>query len=386
MVPTSILQRHATLWILAITSWAGGQPSGEADIEACRADPPHTELVGSSLLSKSWVVNRTSLPERLKGSSLEISNSGREEAEQLHRELGLPTVVYGVFTSPKAKYAAQLEAVLNTWGRDVPPQKLIVVGVEGTNPNVTYNPAPLCQDGHVGNEGISCKEATLLTEGHKTGASWVIILGSDNYALPRNFEAELKRRDAAAPQILAIWGCGRGQYCEDREGGLCGGAGYAISRAALDKMIGQGANVAQQFIEESMKTAREECGNWSDQVTSCIARRRGVQQVNLDGLHGWSICADARTDVCGHTYRHILEQDEFAPLTFHYLQPEEMYEIHQIKQDIDDSQKSRSFFRIDTVQGDARKADKWLLSYKQHRLEYIRTVNDGMAEVRRSSV
>ena len=39
-------------------------------------------------------------------------------------------VVYGVFTSPLPKYAEQMAAVADTWAQDVPPQKLLVVGVK----------------------------------------------------------------------------------------------------------------------------------------------------------------------------------------------------------------------------------------------------------------
>ena len=44
--------------------------------------------------------------------------------------------------------------------------------------------------------------------------------------------------------------------------------------------------------EESMHTASTVSGYWSDQVTSCIARRNGVKEVDLPGLYGWRLCAE----------------------------------------------------------------------------------------------
>jgi len=247
-------------------------------------------------------------------------------------------VVYGVFTSPLPKYAQQLAAVEDTWAKDVPPQRLLVVGVNGSTSGVAYHPAPMCLDGHVTNAGISCKEATLLATGYEAGADWVVVIGSDNYVFPRHFEARLEKENAKIAQIFAIFGCGGGEYCEDGKSGICGGAGYAISRAALDKMIGKAESASENFVQESMTTASGVGGYWSDQVTSCIARRHHVKEVQLSGLYGWKLCPGDGALTCPfreELYRQYINDmsPEKNPLTFHYIAPEEMHTIHKMAHD-----------------------------------------------------
>jgi len=251
-------------------------------------------------------------------------------------------IVFGVFTSPVPKYAEQMKAVAQTWGKEVLEvlhQKLLVVGVRGTIPGVAYKLAPQCPEGHFDNYGISCKEATVLTTGYELGADWIVVVGSDNYVFPKNFEERLSQEDPNKPQIFAIWGCGGGIFCEDHKIGLCGGGGYAISRGALDRMIGKGPRASQNFIKETIQTAITVGGNWSDQVTSCISRRRGVQPVNLTGLHPWMLCP-------GSTWANPIWECEFnqelytrtimsKPLTFHYVDPVVMHKIHKTRRKVE---------------------------------------------------
>jgi len=308
-------------------------------------------------------------------------------------------VVYGVFTSPLPKYAEQMAAVADTWAKDVPPQKLLVVGVNGTAPGVTYKKAPKCKDGHVTNTGISCKEATLLTTGYELGADWVVVVGSDNYVFPRHMEERLARENAADPQILAIFGCGAGEYCEDHKGGLCGGGGYAISRGALDKMVGQAPKASHNFIQESMDTAKSVCGYWSDQVTSCIARRRGVKEVQLEGLYAWQLCSPGvwACDFNPSIYRNKMLSSSPKALTFHYITPDVMRTIHKMAKEVEkDVQKmggrgalSKVGDQIEAEESDAGKVKSEhvhlnLLStstaddnYEMHRAFYVQMWNEA---------
>eukprot|EP00928_Gymnodinium_smaydae_P041333 TRINITY_DN27995_c0_g2_i1.p1 TRINITY_DN27995_c0_g2~~TRINITY_DN27995_c0_g2_i1.p1 ORF type:complete len:386 (-),score=40.69 TRINITY_DN27995_c0_g2_i1:148-1239(-) len=239
---------------------------------------------------------------------------------------GPAKVVFGLFTSPKAKYVAQLDAVLSTWASDVEaPHELLIAGVNRTQmqSNIHYLPAPECVDGSPG-PGVTCKEATLLTTAYRRGATWAVIGGTDNYIYAKRFLDRLSSEDASVPQILGMFGCGAPRdtcCCADHVPGLCGGGGYAISRAALSSMIGNQSDVAaRSFIKEAIHVSDTESMGWSDQVTSCIGRRRGVQQVELGGLHAWrQSLADIRSD--------IEEPHRIAALTYHYVQPDEMKEI-----------------------------------------------------------
>jgi len=305
-------------------------------------------------------------------------------------------VVYGVFTSPLPRYAKQLAAVEDTWAKDVPPQKLLVVGVNGSTPGVTYKQAPACQDGHVSNSGISCKEATLLSTGYELGADWVVVLGSDNYVFPKHMEARLLKENAGKAQILGVFGCGDGKYCEDGKSGLCGGAGYAISRGALDKMVGKAEQASEVFIQESMETARTVSGYWSDQATSCIARRRGVKEVQLENLYGWKLCepGSLECDFSENAYRRKIVNKKHKPLTFHYIGPEEMNTIHQMAHEADADISFLDYNDTVFTQKSKGQVDLSLLgfsssgaedTYEAQRTKYIRMMNEEMEATSRPS-
>jgi len=106
-----------------------------------------------------------------------------------------------------------------------------------------------------------------------------------------------------------------------------------LSRAALKRMIaGEGP---EAFVKLSMETAETVGGYWSDQVTSCIARRHGVSEVSLTGLYGWKLCRSQTSFFdCGFDedlYRQKIESTSPTALTFHYVTPEEMHRIHYIQ-------------------------------------------------------
>jgi hypothetical protein len=143
--------------------------------------------------------------------------------------------------------------------------------------------------------------------------------------------------------------------CEDHKPGICGGPGYAISRGALGTMIGKAEDASKAFIEESMHTASTVSGFWSDQTTSCIARRRGVEEVDLLGLYGWRLSSrlptgweqlspatssfyglkifnstNPKLGMFNETiYRQAVLSSTPKPLTFHYISPMEMRRIHE---------------------------------------------------------
>lgn len=119
-----------------------------------------------------------------------------------------------------------------------------------------------------------------------------------------------------------------GSTARTKKGGLCGGAGYAISRAALKAMVGEARDAGEQFVQESMHTAEAVCGYWSDQVTSCIARRHGVEQVELQGLYGWRLGQE--DDLNEDLYREKMSSSNPKALTFHYIRPSEMRRLHEM--------------------------------------------------------
>lgn len=232
-------------------------------------------------------------------------------------------VVYGlVGTTQAGKFAQQLRAVEETWAKNVPPQKLLVVGATGSAPEVTYSPAPLCQDLWTHwQPGLACKEATIIANAYQDGADWAVVGYPDNYVFPRLYEAALAKYDSAKPQILGGYGCGKG-YCKDHEVGLCGGGTYAVSRGAMEAMVG---THQKTYIQEVNDAANIVCGNWSDIAISCVARRNHVKVVvptHIDGLNGNRVeDKDIERQILSHT-----------GLAFHYVTTQKMHQIHKMGQ------------------------------------------------------
>merc|ERR1719189_890165 len=75
-------------------------------------------------------------------------------------------------------------------------------------------------------------------------------------------------------------------------------------------------------------------GGWSDQVTSCIARRHGVKEVSLTGLYGWKLCKPGMQSCLFDeaAYRQHSLYDDPKALTFHYITPQDMHRIHDMVQ------------------------------------------------------
>merc|ERR1719433_1300552 len=86
---------------------------------------------------------------------------------------------------------------------------------------------------------------------------------------------------------------------------------------------------------------------WSDQVTSCIARRHSVKEVPLAGLYAWKLCDPGVFDCPFNeaAYRKRALSDNPKALTFHYITPQNMHRIHEMAQNpqIDDGKNSWTF-------------------------------------------
>lgn len=270
--------------------------------------------------------------------SVDIEGDSRQTSTK--KESQLPAkkakVVFGLMTSPTPKYAAQLKAVEETWAKDAAPQTVFVIGNIGSVPGIMYDMAPMCEDGNTANNGLACKESTIVARGHELGADWVVVGGTDQYIFTESWQTLLDKADSSVAQVLGMFACGGGKFCEDGQDGLCGGAGYAISRAALEKMVGRDS---QRYIKECMTAALTVSGNWSDQAVSCVARRHHIKQVPLEGLYGcklsYSSDVSCRTTFFDEAlYEHAVASDPPA-LTMHYIFPDDMHKIHKIKKSLE---------------------------------------------------
>jgi len=248
-------------------------------------------------------------------------------------------VVYGIIANPaSSKYALQLTAVEETWAKDVHPQKILFVGSNGSAPGVTYDPAPMCPDANTAEHwGLACKEATLIATAYATGADWAVVAYPDNYIFPRSYEEALGKFDSTEPQIVGgDRYCGGARdnppklssqsECEDNLGGLCGGSTYAVSRGAMEKMMGM-PRTASSYIKEVIQASKISVLDFHpDMASMCVARRYGVKEVGISGLHNFL-----------HGLPSLTSAMMSSSMSLHYVLPEEMRQIHEKMQTMSSS-------------------------------------------------
>merc|ERR1712032_1173071 len=165
-------------------------------------------------------------------------------------------------------------------------------------------------------EHIPCKEWNIVAEAAARNASWLVVLGEDNYVDTRRVEKFLAKRSPEDPIAFGCVGCGKGLFCRDTEafkedGGFCGGCGYFLSRAALRLLAGESV-----FYRSS---------RWpNDMTTSCLLHKHGVRlqgigNHNQKGLYG--------SNNSKQILRLLLKR---GFMTLHYLKPAEMRWVHAV--------------------------------------------------------
>lgn len=192
-------------------------------------------------------------------------------------------IVYAIFTSGIPKYHNAMLAQLDTWAaKPFAEKRLVAMGGRNYPKEWQVEGSIMPSDCEDHGQALACKERALIVEAATRGAAWVVLLGEDNWMNTTALDGYLKKQDADTPQALGLLGCGRtlGRYCKevDEQGGLCGGGTYAISRAALKKLMSDGA---------SKLTAEYSNTTWpNDMMTSCALRRRNISLNLLPHLHG----------------------------------------------------------------------------------------------------
>eukprot|EP00928_Gymnodinium_smaydae_P002778 TRINITY_DN11004_c0_g1_i1.p2 TRINITY_DN11004_c0_g1~~TRINITY_DN11004_c0_g1_i1.p2 ORF type:complete len:399 (-),score=96.29 TRINITY_DN11004_c0_g1_i1:70-1266(-) len=218
---------------------------------------------------------------------------------------GRACVLYGIGTCGKAAAEAILQASLETWAHAIPRERVIIVGgsQDDGRQGLASEPLP-CDDGP---QGFGCKEATMLyraaARARLVGADWLVVGQEDKYIRTRRLERHLGRQDPSKRQVLAVYGCGRSWKfapesaggakprpkgwreppfsCEAvrRNGSICGGGTYAVSRAALEALQLEGRSLAQ-FVEEMVSGSAAKGA--SDLMASCLFHKYGI---HIDDAH-----------------------------------------------------------------------------------------------------
>jgi hypothetical protein len=152
--------------------------------------------------------------------------------------------VFGVITCSLPKFRDKLNAILKTWAKRPRAQgRFIAIGARN-HPTEWQDHDIIASDCDDEKPGLSCKEASLIAEASKSDPDWLFIVGDDNYVDTEKVEAALQFLSPRVAIGSGILGFGKGVPKQGQlvfeKGGLCGGGGEAISRAALQALVHHG--------------------------------------------------------------------------------------------------------------------------------------------------
>jgi hypothetical protein len=227
------------------------------------------------------------------------------------------TVNYAVFTSNVPRYREKLEGVMETWAaKPLSEDRFFAVGARDYKWPGKGIIQGDCDDNP---QFLSCKEARIIQEGAKRETDWLVITGEDNYIDTARFDKFLSKYPKDdTPRAIGLVGCGGDEYCPNlspHSGGFCGGAGYALNRAALLKMVAPGDEPMMHEYMDEFK------GYPSDMATSCVVKKREIPMLRPEGgtLIGGGTVAKKQYE--------LYVENGF--LTLHYMAADAMRWLHK---------------------------------------------------------
>jgi len=228
-----------------------------------------------------------------------------------------------------AYYDIRLPAIMDTWGAEVLKSEandLMIFGNERREKDPKILQAANCADDH--GEGLCCKTATGFISAFEYGKekfSWFFVLDDDHYVHQENLMKSLARQDPSMPMGLGIVGCGGCGPHDTPPGGFCGGGGYALSMAAVQKLMMPSTD---SFFEDYMSHLGT--GNHSDVTSGCSLRRHNIPVGSMKGLHGWQLSGNAVPhSILNSAYLKEIASTNPLPIVFHYVSPDMIRAIHQ---------------------------------------------------------
>jgi len=234
---------------------------------------------------------------------IQLSNGAAERQQAASRsEFSNSTadVLFSVWTDSNF-YDSRLTGILKTWGKEIAPEQFVAISDKKRSPSdcKANSNLPGCRvhetqcPPHSHWEGACCKWAEGIINAqeqmaHNPHLKWAFFSDDDVYLRPKAVADALRAHDLQVdpkkPQALGIFGCTTPGGC----GGLCGGGGFAINRAAADRMASKDP-VA--LLNEEMSWCSK-CDRWADQAVSMIWKDRGIEMQQLPGLNGWIMKED----------------------------------------------------------------------------------------------
>lgn len=251
--------------------------------------------------------------------------------------LTYPDVLFVVYTDSMF-FATRVLYILSTWGSELAPQSLLMVGdKEGSllGYNVMQSNCPKHR-----HSGACCKVGVSLYRAYekviKNRLSWAYFTDDDAYVVVKHIVAGLRSKKKHAKTMLGIFGCAVRNVCA----GLCGGGGFAMSREALEAMVGHPKPMAFQAFIDEFDSYCVRCDMWGDQAVSAMAQQRRISQVEWPGLHGWlmkkrdftqDLGVSQRVPVIGRPWLTDREPEPQLPLMYHYIREEAQFRfLHRL--------------------------------------------------------
>ncbi len=212
-------------------------------------------------------------------------------------------VTYIVTTTGKY-HDTRVRAITESWAADRKGDVLFMSDAPSSNPAVLNLE---CGSDYT-SATIKALKGLWVLKGTSFGDSdWVVVCDDDSLMLPDRIDNLLRDKD---PRCDACYGCRINTYPEMPELFYPqGGAGYAISKALLQKMFDQIPNAPLY--------------SWSDVTIGVIIKKLGVEITHVQGFYSNAPEAYAATDpgVLESMFRHAY--------SFHYIQPETMGALFQ---------------------------------------------------------
>lgn len=328
-IPASILRMEPMQSIPITTPAEGSEGSITVAVQADAANQlmPDTQMVQEEVpleTPQASLAHISRAAEHL-GSKTSSSQAAIQLLEKvLEPRAVAPKVLYAVMTDNANQPI--LQAQIETWAAELVNQGRFFATTGADHERAEKSVADIlhrvsCPDAK---SGVVCKEAHILEVGFAKSAEWLVRVDDDSYVdtgLLERALSSLAGEASQGPVVLGIaLGCGKDirAFCPKvtMSGGICGGGGYALNRAAISMLQSVGwSQMLQEYTSYYQRGIY-----YGDIVTSCVLMDRGMEIRQLYGgaavnrvtkLKSWQSYVDQR------------------PLTYHHLEtPAIMHWLH----------------------------------------------------------
>ncbi|CAE7948432.1 ANKRD50, partial [Symbiodinium sp. KB8] len=229
-----------------------------------------------------------------------------------------------VVRSCSQNYGFRVTSILRTWGQDIarsPSDGLMVVGDTAVQQPRIFG-VPEC--GNDRSRALCCKTGYALQLAYRwlDDFAWFFVLDDDTYVNIGNLRQSLSTFSALEPQALGVLGCGPG-FCEDGQGGFCGGGGYALSKAALGVIMVNSTSTFQLDLMSHLATEKDGIA-YDDISVACLLKRHRVRLRSLHGLYAFG----SQRQWLDEAYERAITARSPLPVSFHYIGPFLMEALH----------------------------------------------------------